>query len=358
MRLRPRASSSDLDEARAIAERLDRPLTAAERPAAGASPYVRFGGGAPVPAAVRPAAAPRADVHVEPHAEPVARPSPAPPLPAAEPAVTAIPKVETEPVKAVPPTIEAVPAHGKQAGEEAPFEAEAGPAAPEPLGAEALVGGPPFDAEPGPAAEVFSPEEPPIEAEPMPAAPEPLGAEELGSIGAESLVGEPLPEAELPVGAESLVEAAPPEPLPPGDWEVAEEPTVESPLETLSEMVSSEPPPPPPPSWEDLVERARELADAQAAMLIGPDGALLAATDGWPAVGAAAIAAKLLPMVAPKLVNPGALVPVKLAGQILSVWRFEVEEQPVTAAMLAEKALPVIVRPDIDELFAQGTLRS
>jgi len=140
---------------------------------------------------------------------------------------------------------------------------------------------------------------------------------------------------------------------------LAEEPFADdSPLSALSDMVSAEPEAPAPPSWDELIANARDLADAVAGMVIGPDGRLLAATDGWPAVGAAAIANKLLPMVAPKLANPGALVPVKLSGQILSVWRLEVEDQLVTAAMLAEKALPVIVRPDIDELLGQGSLSS
>jgi len=170
-----------------------------------------------------------------------------------------------------------------------------------------------------PLAEPVSFEEPPIEAEPIPAAPEPLREEAL--MGEPPLAAEPVAAAPEAAGAESLVDEPSVEggsvvatgaagSLPPGEWEVAEEAAAgESPLDALSDMVSSEPQPPPPPSWEDLVERAKELADAQAAMLIGPDGALLAATDGWPPVGAAAIAAKLLPMVAPKLVNPGALVP-------------------------------------------------
>lgn len=354
MRLRPRASSSDLEDARAIAERLGRPLKATERPVPAAPPYVRFGGGAPAtaPAPVRPLAAPRPDAHFESLPEPVAPPSPVRSKAATAPEPLPIPEAEAEPVEAAAPTIEAEPAVQPEEPLPVTPEADALEAAPvaEPIGEEAPLEAAP---EPGEAESLGSEAllaEPPIEAEAAPAASEP--------VGAESLVGEPAPETEPPVGAESLVEAALPGPLPAAEWEVAEEASGESPLEELSEMVSAEPQPPPPPSWDELIERAKELADAQAAMLIGPDGGLLAATDGWPAVGAAAIAAKLLPMVEPKLANPGALVPVKLAGQILSVWRFEVDEQPVTAAMLAEKALPVIVRPDIDELFAQGSLRS
>jgi hypothetical protein len=274
-------------------------------------------------------------------------------MPDAAPEALPIREAETEPVEAAAPTIEAEPAVEAEGPLPVTPEADALEAAPvaEPIGEEA-----PLEAAPAPgpgASESFGAEgllgEPPIEAEAAPAASE--------GMGAESLVGEPVAETGPSIAAESLVEAASTGPLPTAEWEVAEEAAGESPLEELSEMVSAEPQPLPPPSWDELIERAKELADAQAAMLIGPDGGLLAATEGWPAVGAAAIAAKLLPMVEPKLVNPGALVPVKLAGHILSVWRFEVEERPVTAAVLAEKALPVIVRPDIDELFAQGTLR-
>jgi len=294
MRLRPRGSSSDLDEARAIAERLARPEPSPVPPQGHPTPYVRFGGTAPSPAPVAAVETATAAAEPKPHVEAV---EPLPPEGGAFEAVPERPVVE--------------------ASEEAPYE-------PLPLASEGVE------------VEVESPVDEPIEVS----------------------IGEPIAEPEPPIGAEPLVEAIASEPVLPGaEWEVADEAATESPLSALSDMVSSEPEPTPPPSWDSLLERARELADAQAGLLIGPDGALLAATDGWPAVGATAIATRLLPMVEPKLANPGALVPVKLAGQILSVWRFEGEEQPVTAAMLAEKALPVIVRPDIDELFAQGTLR-
>jgi hypothetical protein len=297
MRLRPRGSSSDLDEARAIAERLARPERSPVPPQGHPTPYVRFGGTAPSPAPVAAVETATAAAEPKPHVEAV---EPLPPEGGAFEAAPERPVVE--------------------AREEAPYEL--------PLASEEVE------------VEVESPVEEPIE-------------ESIGEP-----MEEPIGEPEPSIGAEPLAEAIASEPVLPGaEWEVAEEAASDSPLSALSDMVSSEPEPTPPPSWDSLLERARELADAQAGLLIGPDGALLAATDGWPAVGATAIATRLLPMVEPKLANPGALVPVKLAGQILSVWRFEVEEQPVTAAMLAEKALPVIVRPDIDELFAQGTLR-
>jgi hypothetical protein len=201
-------------------------------------------------------------------------------------------------------------------------------------------------------------------------------AEWSAESAAESLVEEPdaasasgpMPVTEAPPGpgdwadgiaAESLVEeppvtAAAPEAL------AAEDPEAlvadELPVSALSADERSAGPPPPPPSWESLLARARELAGAHAAMLIGPEGSLLAATDGWPAAGAAAIAGKLLPMVAPRLAAPDALVPVKLAGQVLSVWRVAVGGRSVTVAALAEQALATEVRPEIDGQIARGSL--
>jgi hypothetical protein len=243
MRLRPRASSSDLDEARAIAERLERPPHAAAPP--GAASYVRFGSGAGTPPERTDAPATPAGLTAE----------PPPAAPPAEPAVVT---------------------------DEWPGRASS----------ESLVG----------------------------ESPEPESAPFVGAAA----IPETLPQA----GPESLVE----------------------------ELVPAAAAAPPPPSWDSLVASARELALAQAAMLIGPAGTLLAASGGWPAAGPAAIAGKLLPMVAPRLQEPDALVPVKLAGQVLSVWRVSVGGRFVTVATLATQALPAAVRPEIDARIAQGSL--
>jgi hypothetical protein len=270
MRLRPPASSSDLEEARAIAERLARPL----RPAAPAGPaaaaYVKFGVGAG--ASVPPA--------------PVEAPGPPPVEPAAE--------------------------------------APAPPEWPEGAATESLV------EEPG----VAAAPEPELEEVPPATSEWPEGA------AAESLVDEPLPE---PL----------PEPIP--EPAISAEPEG---LEGLIQEVPIEepPPPPPPPSWSSLLGQAREAAGAQAAMLIGPQGDLLAATDGWPAAGAAAIAGKLLPIVTPRLGTPDAFVPVRLSGHVLSVWRAAVVGGLVTVATLAEQALPAERRPAIDGQLALGSL--
>lgn len=326
MRLRPPASSSDLEEARAIAERLERPRRVPEPGAPAAPAYVKFGvgaGAAPATQGERPAA--------------VARPATVEPMPEAPWNVAEAPQpmapaetAEASPLDGL--TSEAVPA--AQPAEASPLNglaSEALPPAEEPTA--------PSEWPEGAAAELPVEEPLPAPFEPEPVPPTEAPAAPGGwSGGPESLVEEPGVDALLAPqaagaptdGLESLV----------GDESPAEEP----------------PPAPPPPSWESLLVRARELARSQAAMLIGPEGTLLAATDGWPAAGAAAIAGKLLPMVAPRLQTPGALVPVKLAGQVLSVWRVAVGSRSVTVASLAQHELPAEVRPVIDETLALGSL--
>lgn len=349
MRLRPPASSSDLDEARAIAERLERPAPASEPVAPAAPRYVKFGVGAGAaseakearPAAAATPAEPMPEAHALPEtpepmapaaeASPLDGLTPEPPPPAETAEGNPLEGLAPEPPPSVE-TVEASPLDG--------LTSEALPAVEEPAA--------PSEWPEGAAAE--PPEEPgvpaPFEPEPLPPAEAP--AEPGGwSAGAESLVEEagvdaliaPQAAAAPADGLESLV----------GD---------ESPLSALSGIAPAEEPPsaPPPPSWDSLLGRARELAKGQAAMLIGPGGNLLAATDGWPAAGAAAIAGKLLPMVAPRLLTPDTLVPVKLAGQVLSVWRVAVGGRSVTVASLAPQELPSEVRPEIDRQLAQGSL--
>jgi len=343
MRLRPRGSSSDLQEARAIAERLERRAGTPPSQPSSAPSYVRFGGGsAPPPLTTRAAEPTTAHASAPGAPAPAARPAAPPAAPpdatraagapraaekaAAERRLEAF-EAEGEPEEVSPATPEAL----------AETEEEVPAVDVEPVAEEAEPLGEPL--EPGSLIEDVSPEAHPVDA----------GAP-TDVIGAEALVEEPPVEAS-PVEDLAAEVAAPGE-----EWEIAEETAGESPLSELSSMVEPEPEAAPPPTWESLLASARELAEAQAAMLIGPDGELVAATDGWPAAGPAAIASRLLPMVAPKLTNPGAFVPVKLAGQVLSVWQIEVGERLVTVAILAEKALPVIVRPDVDELLGQGSL--
>jgi hypothetical protein len=338
MRLRPRASSSDLDEARSIAERLEGPPKPTPTQSPTPPSYVRFGVGAPplvTPAASAPRATPPTD-------------APARAIPPAE-VLEAAPPISTPETPIVEAT-EAVPEAGAT---EALIEASPPPAEwPVSTAADALVE--------EPAAAVPEAEETPAA---EPAVPPTAWPE---AVTTDSLVEEPVPAAapfpeaipdveapsalqEWPEGAaaESLVEVPPEEPAAPEA----------SGLEGLvGEAVPEEEPPAPPPSWESLLARARELAAAQAAMVIGPEGSLLSATDGWPAVGAAAIAAKLLPVVSPRLTSPDAFVPVKLSGHVLSVWRVAVAGGAVTVATLATQALPSEVRPEIDGLVAQGSL--
>lgn len=258
MRLRPRAVSSDRDEARAIAQRLARgPSGAAEAPPA-VSRYVSLGAGS-VPAVP-------------------------PPAPLAPPEVSAREASEEEPV--APPVAEEPPL--------------------------------PPDNEPASAADAL-----------------------LGTAGEAT-------EFQPPAEATEAAEAEPSAPP------LVEE---ESPLAGLEAALPSEPAPEPPPTWETLLSSVQALADAQAAMLIGPDKALVASSGDWPAVGAEAIARKLGPVVIPRLAAPGSIVPVKLGGQVLTAWRIEVEGQALTLAFLAGQAIGADSRPAIDEQIVRGSLR-
>lgn len=109
------------------------------------------------------------------------------------------------------------------------------------------------------------------------------------------------------------------------------------------------------PTWDTLLLTSQALADAKAAMVVGSDGDVIAATGDWPKVGAQAVASKLLPLAARKL-DAGGLVPVKMAGQVLTAWRLESSGQQLTVALLASSAVPEDLRPEVDQQLSQGRL--
>jgi len=275
MRLRPRARSSDLEEARRIAQRLEGGSRPDDRAEAAAPGYVSFA-----------APAPREDAPTTPSAVPV-----------------------PEDVLSEGETVEPEPEPGLGVEAETPPEAapeSESPSVPEPV----------WQAEPweGSADAVTAPEP---EGEPVTDA----------LVGAAGEAADVVPDA---ADASSLVDSY--------------------------DAVVTVPPGEPDggPSLDTLLVAAQAAAGVEAAMVIDAGGDLLASCGEWPAVGAARIAGKLLPLVAGKLAEPGTMVPVKMAGQVLTAWRLELAGGLATVAMLAPQAVSAAVRSEVDAQLAQG----
>ena len=113
--------------------------------------------------------------------------------------------------------------------------------------------------------------------------------------------------------------------------------------------------PPPPPSWDDVVERCRELAGAGGSMIIDPAGQVFAARGDWPDPGPDAIAGRLVAMMERTLKDaPTRSVSAPVGGQHLTAWRVPLAEGLVTAAFIADAPLRSEVRSAIDAEIHRG----
>jgi hypothetical protein len=133
---------------------------------------------------------------------------------------------------------------------------------------------------------------------------------------------------------------------------VAEEPALE---EDLGEEQVEEEEVETPLSWADVVNSCLSLAEGKGALLINPEGRVIAVSGEWPAPGADAIAARLVPAMDKALKDaPTRSVSVPLGGLHLTAWRAPLAGGLVTIGFVAETPLRPELRPAIDATLRQG----
>jgi hypothetical protein len=308
MKLCPPASSSDVELARAIAQRLSQPP--APEAASDAPGYLSF------------TRDPTPPVERGRQADPAAPETGLPEAGAEE-----LPDVEVDAPDAELPDISPEPL------------AEPAPAAePEPFGVlEAFAAPEPF-AEPEP----FAQREPASPDEPSPFEPEPFAEVEPSADPLADLPGEaPVPALPTDDPLAGLTAPGAPE-------AVSEE---FDPLAALAES------PEVLPSWSEILETCRRLAEARGAMLVGPDGMVVESQGEWPQAGAQAVADKLGPIVDKKhQASPGAAVSLRLGPSILTAWKVQIGNAEPIAAFVADRAVAPVVRPEIEEQLRRGEL--
>ncbi|HXY38463.1 MAG TPA: hypothetical protein VEQ10_02270 [Vicinamibacteria bacterium] len=353
MKLKPPASSSDVEIAREIARRLHQHRRREDRPVAvGAS-------------------TPQAEPQAPP---PVALPRPpvAPPVEAARPAVVEPPPPLEEPKPPLP--VEPPP---PSFHEPAPprFEPPAKPL-PEPV------------AEPEPAPDYGAPEatpSAPVPEDPPPPPPPATPAELPRTQAAAPAVTE---EVEVPVSTGVLDEPAPP------SWDEPPAAQASDTADDVLDALASVPPPdvdavpaaatggtgmsvdveeaespaggappapqesapeeelfdtPSPPSWDEIAENCMRMAGAHGAMLVDPRGQVFAARGDWPEPGPDAIAGRLVAMMDRALRDaPTRSVSAPVAGMHLTAWRIPTPGGLITTALVADEPVRAELRHVVD----------
>jgi len=296
MKLSPPASSSDLEAAREVARRLNRIATPPEPPRP-LPPYTPLPGGRAAGASppVRPFAA-------------VPPPAPYAPAPHA-------------PVAPVPPPSPSAPVFAAPGPEpETPAPATEAPPQRERIDVEEPVAQP--YVETAPAAHV--PEVPPPAHIPVAPAP-PLPAQAS------------LPESEPDTGPVQEVEE------------------IEEDLETEDRAEEADSEAAVPLTWSEIVSSCQALAEGKGALLISPDGRVVAVSGDWPPPGAEAIAARLVPAMDKALKDaPTRSVSVPLGGLHLTAWRAPMTGGLMTIGFVADAPLRPDLRPAIDATLKKG----
>ena len=310
MKLSPPASSSDLEAAREVARRLNRIATPAEPPRP-LPPYT------PLPGA-RAASL-----------SPPARPFAAVPPPVAHPQAPHAPVAPVPPPPAIAPMF----------------------APPEPEPAPEIKSGP----EPEPEAHVAATEAPP----------------ERESTTAEESVARPYvetppaaPVSEVPPAAPMPVASAPPLPaqaaLPEGEPDTG---PVQEEVEEIEEGTAAEDQAEEaedyeavvPLTWSEIISSCQALAEGKGALLIAPEGRVIAVSGDWPSPGAEAIAARLVPAMDKALKDaPTRSVSVPLGGLHLTAWRAPMASGLMTIGFVADAPLRPDLRPAIDATLKKG----
>jgi hypothetical protein len=108
-------------------------------------------------------------------------------------------------------------------------------------------------------------------------------------------------------------------------------------------------------TWPEIVATCLSLAEAKGALVINPEGRVVAVSGDWPAPGAEAIAARLVPAMDKALKDaPTRSVSVPLGGLHLTAWRAPMAQGLVTVGFVADAPLRPDLRPGIDATVRQG----
>jgi hypothetical protein len=108
-------------------------------------------------------------------------------------------------------------------------------------------------------------------------------------------------------------------------------------------------------TWPEIVASCLSLAEAKGALVINPDGRVVAVTGDWPSPGAEAIAARLVPAMDKALKDsPTRSVSVPLGGLHLTAWRAPMALGLVTVGFVADAPLRPDLRPAIDANVKRG----
>jgi len=162
-----------------------------------------------------------------------------------------------------------------------------------------------------------------------------------------SVVAPPLPEPPHPIAAEP-----PPAPAeePEEVQEIEEDMGPEEPMASIEAAVAA------PLTWPEIIASCLSLAEAKGALVINPDGRVVAVSGEWPAPGAEAIAARLVPAMDKALKDaPTRSVSVPLGGLHLTAWRAPMAQGLVTVGFVADAPLRPDLRPAIDATVRKGS---
>jgi hypothetical protein len=133
-----------------------------------------------------------------------------------------------------------------------------------------------------------------------------------------------------------------------GEEDVAEEVPAEVDAEAEGEEMA-------PLSWPDIVSSCQALAEGRGALLINPEGRVIAVSGDWPPPGAEAIAARLVPAMDKALKDaPTRSVSVPLGGLHLTAWRAPMASGLMTIGFVADAPLRPELRPAIDATLKNG----
>jgi hypothetical protein len=156
-----------------------------------------------------------------------------------------------------------------------------------------------------------------------------------------------LPEPPHPIAAEPpLAPAEEPEEV----QEIEEDMGPEEPMASIEAAVAA------PLTWPEIIASCLSLAEAKGALVINPDGRVVAVSGEWPAPGAEAIAARLVPAMDKALKDaPTRSVSVPLGGLHLTAWRAPMAQGLVTVGFVADAPLRPDLRPAIDATVRKGS---
>jgi hypothetical protein len=108
-------------------------------------------------------------------------------------------------------------------------------------------------------------------------------------------------------------------------------------------------------TWFEVVSSCLALVEGKGALLINPEGRVIAVAGEWPPPGADAISARLVPAMDKALKDaPTRSVSVPLGGLHLTAWRTPMTSGLMTIGFVADAPLRPDLRPAIDATLKTG----